>query len=232
MLRSCGLPFSTDSTGMLWLQSSLWGLAWLFLFTWCASLALRVRSLGKVSVLDPLTGLLNGRIFDAERWPAALRLASPLAVVFVDLDHLKQNNDRFGKSAGDRYIVSAVQALQRACRRGVDQLFRLHTAGDEFVLLLHGNDALHAEKVAGNLLRQLRAAGISASIGAASTTQHSYSDRDALMAQAEAAMRTAKQRGRDCVFMASHTEITHAVDSPVPQEISDAPSSLRHQLRP
>jgi GGDEF domain-containing protein len=94
-----------------------------------------------------------------------------------------------------RTSSSAARHLQR--RRGIDQVFRLNGAGDEFAVLLLGPDALNAQPFANALLRDLGAAGISASIGGVVTVSASHSRRASVLPRAEAAMRTAKlQRGR------------------------------------
>ena len=167
----------------------------LFLMMWCASLAKRQRRLDSISLYDPLTGLLSGRVFQCERWPAAIRGCGALALLYIDLDELRKKNNEQGHAAGDQYITSAARHLQR--RRGIDQVFRLNGAGDEFAVLLLGPDALNAQPFANALLRDLGAAGISASIGGVVTVSVSHSRRASVLPRAEAAMRTAKlQRGR------------------------------------
>lgn len=167
----------------------------LLLFVWCASLGKRQRRLDAISLYDPMTGLLSGRVFTCERWPAAIRGVGPVAVLYIDLDELRQRNNQDGHAAGDAYIIHAARHLQR--RRGIDQVFRLNGAGDEFAVLLLGPDALNAQPFANALLRDLGAAGISASIGGVVTISVSHSRRASVLPRAEAAMRTAKlERGR------------------------------------
>lgn len=102
---------------------------------------------------DPLTGAL-GR---AEILPA-LREAAELArrgvqqacVAFMDLDHFKDINDRYGHRVGDDVLTGAVRYVA-AHLRAYDRLFRY--GGDEFLLLLPG---VHVE-VAHKLVDRLRA---------------------------------------------------------------------------
>lgn len=173
----------------------------LLLVAWCRRLGAQLQALTQISTLDPLTGLPNGRLFEAERWPAALRMSGPLAVLYIDLDQLKEHNDSGGRLIGDRYIVRAAGLLRQACRRGVDPVFRLHTAGDEFVVLLYGDDALYGPTVAKHILSCLLRGGISASIGVATTASAGHRIRAALLAQAEQAMRQAKQAGKGRVIV-------------------------------
>jgi diguanylate cyclase (GGDEF)-like protein/PAS domain S-box-containing protein len=101
---------------------------------------------------DPLTGLPN-RTLLAERSRLAISAAqesgTPLAVVFLDLDHFKHVNDSLGHRVGDALLVEIAKRL-RAVVRDKDTVSRL--GGDEFVLLLPGASAHGAARVAGKLL--------------------------------------------------------------------------------
>ena len=55
---------------------------------WCTRLARRQRRLDAISLYDPMTGLLSGRVFTCERWPAAIRGAAPVAVLYLSLIHI------------------------------------------------------------------------------------------------------------------------------------------------
>lgn len=61
-----------------------------------------------------------------------------LCLVMLDLDELKQQNDRFGHEAGDELLVAAAGAMQRAFGKDAE-LFRY--GGDEFLVALTGNEA-------------------------------------------------------------------------------------------
>lgn len=182
----------------------------------------RLAALERVSILDPLTGLLTGRYFEAERWPALVRSASPLAALYVDLDDLKRTNDCHGHAAGDRYIAEAASRLRRAVRRGVDDVVRLHNAGDEFLIVVSCPTTGHAQRIAEEVLLRLREAAISASIGVAFTTSIVHRERAALLAQAESAMREAKRRGRGRVVVGAATSrAIVATDSDCAPELVD-----------
>ncbi|MDA8521232.1 sensor domain-containing protein [Acidovorax sp. NCPPB 4044] len=100
---------------------------------------------------DPLTGLPN-RTLLAERAQHAIRIAqennTPLAVVFLDLDHFKHVNDSLGHRVGDALLVEIAKRL-RAVVRDRDTVSRL--GGDEFILLLPGANAHGATRVATKL---------------------------------------------------------------------------------
>ena len=101
---------------------------------------------------DPLTGLPN-RTLLAERSQKAIETAqqdgSPLAVIFLDLDHFKHVNDSLGHRVGDSLLVAIAKRL-RAVVREKDTVCRV--GGDEFILLLPGANAKGAERVATKLL--------------------------------------------------------------------------------
>ena len=195
---------------------------------WCLSLARRLRCIERTSKLDPLTGLGSGDWLHSERWPAALRSGRPLGVVYLDLDRLKLTNDELGHSVGDQYIRTAAEALSHAVRRGVDEVFRSHQAGDEFEVLLHGPMA-DPSRVAWSLLQRLAERGVSASLGLAYTTATDFiPDRANLRLAAEAACRAAKKQGGGCGVMAGQGLVTaprrHLADSgPVPHQNVWAP---------
>lgn len=200
-------------------------LACLYSLGWCLALARRLRRIERSSRLDSLTGRGSGHWLDAERWPAALRSGRPLAVVYVDLDRLKLRNDLLGHGAGDAYIKDAAQALTSACRRGVDEVFRAYTRGDEFVLLLHGL-LPEPERFAAALLQRLRRRGVQASVGLASTTETRYLPaRVDLRIAAEAACRKAKQGGGDCAWLV-HEDVYGRLERLLRADESVAPSSV------
>lgn len=169
---------------------------------WAYSLSRRLRRIESRSKLDPLTGLGSGDWLHTERWPAALRSGRPLGVVYLDLDHLRLTNNVCGHGAGDEYIRTAADALSHAVRRGVDEVFRTHFAGDEFEVLLHGQ-ITDLRRCAASLLQRLSERGISASLGLAYTTVTEFTPARAdLRLAAEAACRQAKKQGGGCAVLA------------------------------
>jgi diguanylate cyclase (GGDEF)-like protein len=112
------------------------------------------EELRHMATLDPLTGLVNRRGFlpMAESHLAlAARERRALALMFVDVDGLKDVNDRFGHAAGDELIREAAITLQETFRHS-DVAARM--GGDEFCVLLNAPSALNVPAA----IERLRAA--------------------------------------------------------------------------
>ena len=85
---------------------------------------------------DPLTGLANRRLLMdrlQQTLTAGGRKSGFAALLFLDLDRLKQLNDSLGHDAGDAMLLQVARRL-RGCVRAADTVARV--GGDEFVLLL------------------------------------------------------------------------------------------------
>jgi len=213
-----------------------------YLLWWLYSLEHRLGAIEQTSKTDPLTGLGSATWLESERWYAALRSGRPLCVAWFDLDGLKRRNDQSGHAAGDHLIRAAARALTLASRRGFDEAFRLHTRGDEFLVLLHG--PLDPARLAGKFCQELRRQGVRASGGLAYSTELRYLPaRVELRSRAEAACRRAKALGGDCVVVDQgdepiellsaewHGEHPHssALMAAIPEPIEEQPSGLpRH----
>lgn len=102
-----------------------------------------INRLERVSDTDELTGVYNRRAGEkrlAEEVAHAERDLQGFHIVFVDINNFKAINDRHGHSAGDTCISQLASMLQLNTRRG-DWVARW--GGDEFLLGLHRNRALH-----------------------------------------------------------------------------------------
>jgi diguanylate cyclase (GGDEF)-like protein/PAS domain S-box-containing protein len=103
------------------------------------------QELWELALVDELTGLHNRRSFillAEQAIKEAARARRPVIALFVDVDHLKEINDRLGHSEGDRALRLVAGALRAACRES-DIVGRL--SGDEFAVLLaeaHQQDGL------------------------------------------------------------------------------------------
>lgn len=156
---------------------------------------------------DTLTGLPNRSLLNdrlARALTASQRYRHSFCVLFIDLDHFKEINDRMGHQAGDAVLIEASRRML-ACLRAADTLAR--HGGDEFVALLPENGTLDgglavAEKIRAALCQPFALAEgqaqISASVGVVMCPEHG-NDLDVLMAHADAAMYAAKAAGRNTI---------------------------------
>ena len=83
---------------------------------------------------DSLTGLPNRKLFCAQLEQALKRVrrGERLAVLYLDVDHLKRVNDTLGHPAGDKLLKGVADRL-RGCVRDIDLVARL--SGDEFAII-------------------------------------------------------------------------------------------------
>lgn len=161
---------------------------------------LEVARLARLTNLDPLTGLLNRRGFEAARSAVG---EGAYALVVVDIDHFKDVNDAHGHDAGDRVLRQVADVLSAAVRRG-DSVVR--SGGEEFVMLLADASAELAARIADRARERIAAAKVevgakvirvTASFGVAAG--HAGEPMDAVLERADAAMYEAKRGGRDRV---------------------------------
>jgi diguanylate cyclase (GGDEF)-like protein len=84
---------------------------------------------------DALTGIANSRRFHErlERVCGRGRPGELLAVLFLDLDGLKEVNDRYGHDIGNELLIAVADRLQNCARFG-DLVARM--GGDEFTIML------------------------------------------------------------------------------------------------
>jgi diguanylate cyclase (GGDEF)-like protein len=104
-----------------------------------------------LAVTDPLTGLANYRklvdVLDAEV-KRSNRTGRTFSVLLIDMDQLKQINDRFGHLAGSRALCRLADILRVYCR-GIDTAARF--GGDEFALVMPETSEHEAQQVAARI---------------------------------------------------------------------------------
>ena len=159
---------------------------------------------------DPLTGVLNRRSL-IERLHAACSRAqargSPVALLFIDLDHFKNINDTRGHLAGDACLRAVIGPIQKELRKS-DVIGRY--GGEEFIVILSSADA-HAAQTIAQRIRE-RVAGLeiegfgdpirfTCSIGVAASDSLNVWDEE-LVRSADSAVYVAKAAGRNQVCVA------------------------------
>ncbi|HYF58513.1 MAG TPA: GGDEF domain-containing protein [Burkholderiaceae bacterium] len=174
-----------------------------------ARLQAELRSARAEASLDPLSGVLNRRGFDAELMRAcrvADETGSTLSLVVVDIDHFKRVNDTYGHPFGDQVIRGVGQALVALTHR---RDVAARHGGEEFALILPGTALDGARRVAERVRAAVAASRIHRHDGETPIAQVTVSAGVAerrpgeppheLVARADRAMYASKRDGRDRV---------------------------------
>jgi diguanylate cyclase (GGDEF)-like protein len=186
----------TDSSGVASLQK----------LEMRSDMARVTAELSRLADEDSLTGLANRRA--AER---ALSVAlegpnpAPLALLFIDIDHFKAINDRYGHAMGDRVLRECAQLMRQGSR---SQDVAARWGGEEFLLILMGADAARATEIAERLRiaverfdwRTIDATlSVTLSVGLASSAETQGANAAELLALADSRVYSAKASGRNRV---------------------------------
>ncbi|MFW6060953.1 MAG: diguanylate cyclase, partial [Phycisphaeraceae bacterium] len=167
------------------------------------------RQLVEQVYIDSLTGTANRckfNTFVADSFEQAVQQDAELSILFMDVDHFKQFNDRHGHPTGDRVLIEVAALLKRCtpepglvCRYG----------GEEFSVVLPGTSrrdaAVLAERIRGELEQQTvesdegEMLSVTASIGVATYEDVFFERVEQLIKAADQGMYAAKKAGRNCV---------------------------------
>lgn len=166
----------------------------------------RAQAMERLSMTDPLTGLLNRSGLQsaaARRLARAAHQRTPVSVLTFDADHFKRVNDAHGHPVGDE-VLRQLASRTVAALRPEDLISRY--GGEEFVVLMMDADPASAHAGAERLrlavaqsafeINGLRV-NLTVSVGLAHS-QLAGHDLHALVAAADAALYEAKGAGRNC----------------------------------
>jgi two-component system cell cycle response regulator len=164
-------------------------------------------------MLDEKTGLYNFREFQKrlrQEWSRASRYNVPLSLVFFDLDHFKQVNDRLGHQAGDEALREFATLVTGGAREN-DLAARY--GGEEFAVILPHTEAPMAMRVADRIRRAVaefaflsETTHLQLTVSAGVATYPSTPELDTvdmLIRAADEALYSAKDRGRNRVVEAA-----------------------------
>ena len=227
-------PLSDSQRRLLEMAASLVGLS--------IKNAQLFRKVRQLSAVDVLTGCLtrhHGMNLIGAELRRAQRSEQPVSLLFIDLDHFKQLNDRYGHLFGDS-VLGAVGSAMKEALRGSD--LRCRYGGEEFVVLLPDTPLDGAKRVAESMRRHLARKAIkrpegsifvTASIGV-SAAMPGELDAKALLARSDAAMYRAKRDGRNCVrvwedypeWRRSQARETPGTEQPKPDTETEASEEL------
>ncbi len=162
-----------------------------------------------LATMDELTKIPNRRHLDdrfEQEWQSLQRQQEPLGVLFIDIDFFKNYNDQYGHEAGDRCLRRVATAIKSELKRPDDFVARY--GGEEFVVLLPRNSFENTAVVAEAILKRIREEKIenlgstigpylTVSIGYTAKIPSPKEDGRKIKAQADRALYSAKENGRD-----------------------------------
>lgn len=160
------------------------------------------------AVTDGLTGLYNRRYFEEylqKEVTRANRQKQAFSLIGLDLDFLKQINDKYGHSYGDLAIKTLADVIKNNAR-SIDTAARM--GGEEFNIILPGVDSKGAMIAAERIRKTLEATEIetighiTASIGVATYFEHTDNPEE-LIELTDQAMYQSKRNGRNRVTLAT-----------------------------
>ncbi|MFK7889150.1 MAG: diguanylate cyclase [Gammaproteobacteria bacterium] len=175
-------------------------------------------SLTQQVTTDALTGISSRRHFDTtlERLlRETMNKQHPLSMLFIDIDHFKAYNDRYGHTKGDECLGFVARRIEANLYRTADSVARY--GGEEFGVLSPRTDVGGAMALAERLresvvrlkIRNEGAPGpgyVTVSVGVTTLPSQGNFRRDAvtpqkIIANADRALYQAKENGRNqCVF--------------------------------
>jgi len=167
------------------------------------------QQLKQMATKDPVTGIAN-RYMVVQELEVLFERAEKgddLAVMFIDVDHFKRVNDKYGHDVGDEALCHIAQQISLAIRP-TDAVGRY--GGEEFLVGLPGCSLADAERIAERTRKQIDesvferangdAIGLSVSIGLAGSSMRP-ADLGELIRFSDEAVYAAKDKGRNCVVV-------------------------------
>jgi diguanylate cyclase (GGDEF)-like protein len=162
---------------------------------------------------DGLTGIQNRRMFDQHIqriWQQAVREATRVAVLLIDIDCFKDYNDRYGHQAGDECLRAVAVSLNQCARRPLDFVARY--GGEEFAVVLYEASREYVAEVLTRIQRSIAelnipheasrvASRLTVSIGAAFILPTANRSHEGLIQLADEALYGAKEQGRNRVVV-------------------------------
>jgi two-component system, cell cycle response regulator len=166
-----------------------------------------VDRLAALSQTDTLTGLPNRRALNAhirEELHRAARYRTPVSLLLIDVDGLKQVNDAHGHAAGDHVIRTVALAITHTLR---ETDFGARWGGDEFGIVAPNTTSEAARALAQRLVNRVssqhhqdgRAPTVSVGIATFDPDRSEHADVESLTRAADQALYRAKADGRNRV---------------------------------
>ncbi|THV25633.1 putative bifunctional diguanylate cyclase/phosphodiesterase [Peteryoungia ipomoeae] len=173
---------------------------------------LRGSALEELSNTDYLTGVENRRAIERrlrEKWNDWQKDGQVFCAILVDVDFFKRYNDFYGHQAGDRCLILVAKALQTSLEPLKATVGRF--GGEEFIVVAHVTGREQTAALAEEIRKTIEALtlvhsnrrdgqeNVTVSVGASFTRPHSVFKLERLIDEADRALYSAKQNGRNCV---------------------------------
>ncbi len=178
---------------------------------------------------DPLTGLLNHRIFHErirEVVAQQLQEGGPVALIMVDIDNFKRVNDSLGHMAGDHVLREIGATINEVV--GEEHAYRY--GGDEFSILLPKVARSEAFSIADRLLKAVKTRVRGENIGQATISlgvacfPEMAGSAEELLYRADMALNWAKSRGKNRIGGWDQVAEDEALSAFVPRMRTITPS--------
>ena len=167
----------------------------------------RLAELQRLALLDPLTHLPNRRYVESHlqaRFAELRRNEWPFGVLYIDIDHFKRVNDRYGHETGDKVLQLVARTLD-ANSRPFDIVGRW--GGEEFLALVT-NASPEVLVVVAERMRALVAASglkqpaeITVTVSAGAAAANPGESAASVIKRADEALYRAKQMGRNAIWL-------------------------------
>jgi diguanylate cyclase (GGDEF)-like protein len=177
-----------------------------------------LHQLELLSISDGLTGLYNRRHFDTKIFEEARRAhrqGHDLFLALMDVDNLKEMNDKYGHPAGDKLLTSVGDIIKHCIRENVDWPFRY--GGDEFCIILSQVSREQAIRTSERFIesfneKKLPLTGLSIGLAQFIRTRDGKWTEDIadLIKRSDAALYEAKHTGRNRVVVDTRLGKPHA----------------------
>ncbi len=164
------------------------------------------RNLYESALRDRLTNVFNRGYFNnrlESDVAFALRHGKPLSLLMIDVDGLRQFNDRYGNEIGDLLLRELAQRIEGTTRS--EDIFARY-GGEEFALICRDVDALKASRAGERVLDLIRgrpfqvdghSLNLTVSLGAADLAQLREPSARTLVEASESALAAAKRQGKN-----------------------------------
>ena len=178
----------------------------------------RFRQMQMFADYDVLTKIHSRRHFETrldEEMKRLVRYNEPVSMIMLDIDDFKQINDTRGHQVGDT-VLREVASIVAQSIRATDYCARY--GGEEFVILLPHTEYKKATALAERICEKVAAhtflvdgdapVNLTVSLGISSLNGNSMKNKQALICEADAALYTAKKKGKNCVCISPQAETT------------------------